>query len=453
MAVSPARTPASISALRGQIARLAWPAMLEMVLNMSVWMFDVAMVGRLGAGSLSVTGVAGQVYWSLMYLVGGFGVAATAMVARRVGAGEMEEAARVGSQGVLLALVSGAAVSLLLWLGAPVIFGLTGLDPEIAAVGVVYLRIICFAAPFLVVGWAFAGILRGFGDTRTPMFIMGFVNVLNISLGYSLIFGKFGLPALGVRGSAAAALIAQISGSLLLLLLIASGKLGRQIELRRAFKPNWADVGRVLRLAAPASVENFLVDLARTVGVFAISSLGALSVAAHEVTAATESLSFMPGSGIATATSVLVGQSLGASDPGRAGAVVRESARLGLIFMGSVGVLFLLVPGILVRVFTTDPAIIALACRCLRVTAFAQPLMALQGVLAGALRGAGDTRSPMIIGGLTSWCCRVTLTYLAVFVFGRDLPWVWGVMVLDWGFKVIWLALAYRRGHWQTVRV
>ncbi len=433
--------------------RLAWPAILEMVLNMGVWMADVAMVGRLGANSLSVTGVSGQVYWSLLFLVGGVGVAVTAMVSRRVGAGELSEAARVGSQGIIVAFLFGLALFALIWTAAPGIFALTGLGPEVAPQGVAYLRTVCLAAPFVVTAMAFSGVLRGFGDTRTPMYITAFVNVLNITLGYSLIYGRLGLPALGVRGSALAAATAQTLGAILFFTVIVSRKVRAHVDLTAVLHPDWVEIGRIVRLAVPASLESFFVDMARTVGVFAITSLGALSMAAHEVTAATESLSFMPGIGFATATAIIVGQSLGGGDPAKARAGVRQGVWLGLTFMGGLGVLFFLIPGVMVRVFTDDPAIIALASKCLRVTAFAQPLMCLEAILAGALRGAGDTRSPMIVGGVTSWFGRVTLTYLAVFVFHLPLPWVWGVMVVDWGLKVLWMAAVYRRGRWLEVRV
>jgi len=184
-----------------------------------------------------------------------------------------------------------------------------------------------------------------------------------------------------------------------------------------------------------------------------VASLGAVSMAAHEVTATAEGLSYMPGFGFCVATTILVGQSLGGGDPARARAVVGEAARIALLFMGTMGVVFFFFPEPLVRIFTSDPEIIPLATRCLRVIAVVQPLAALQGVLSGALRGAGDTRSPMIVAGVTSWGCRVVLTYVAIFALHLPLPWVWGVMGIDCALKVAWLAVIYRKGRWQEVAV
>jgi len=441
------------SSIRGELLRLAWPAMLEMVLHMSVWMADVIMVGRLGAIALSVTGFSGQVYWPIIFFVGGVGVAVTAVVSRRVGAGQGQEAAEVGSQGVLLALGAGVVVGLAIWLAAPGIFALTRLGPEVVSLGTAYLRIICFGAPFIVSALALSGILRGFGDTRTPMLIAAFINILNIILGYSLIYGRLGLPALGVLGSATAALVAQVSGTLLFLGLIVGGRVGPRIHLRAVLRPDWTEIGRIARLAVPAGLETLFVDLARIAGLLAVASLGSVSVAAHEVAAATESLSFMPGFGLAVATSIITGQSLGRGDPARAKAGVRQGALLGLGLMGGMGLLFFLFPEPLVRIFTNDPAIIPVATKCLRVVAIAQPIMAVQGAFAGALRGAGDTRTPMLIGLVTSWGWRVTLTCVVVFALHRSLPWVWGVMVVDAALKLLWTAAAYRRGRWLGVRI
>jgi putative MATE family efflux protein len=443
----------SVRSIRREVLRLAWPAMLEMVLHMSVWVVDVIMVGRLGANALAVTGFCGQVYWPVVFFVGGVGVAVTAIVSRRVGAGLGQKAAEAGTQGLLVALGAGVLVSLGLWLAAPAILALTRLGPEVTTLGVAYLRIICFGAPFLVSALALAGVLRGYGDTRTPMLIVALMNVMNIFLCYSLIYGKFGLPALGVLGSAVAALSAQVAGTLAFLALIAGGKVGVRIDLGVILRPDWAEIGGIVRLAVPAGMESFFVDLARIAGLVVITSLGPVSVAAHEVAAVTESLSFMPGFGLAVATSIVVGQSLGRNDPARAKAGVREGALLGLALMSVMGIIFFVIPGPLVRIFTNDPAIIAVATKCLRVVAVAQPVMAIQGALAGALRGAGDTRTPMLIGLVTSWGCRFTLTLLVVFGLHRPLPWVWGVMVVDGILKLILTAMVYRRGRWLRMEI
>jgi len=424
-----------------------------MVLHMGVWMFDVAMVGRLGAVSLSATAVSGQVYWSLVFLMGGIGVGLTAVVSRLIGAGERREAGRVGAQGALLALAAGLALGVIVWAAAPGVFLVARLGQEASSLGVTYMRTICLGAPFLVTGMALSGVLRAYGDTRTPMLIVALTNALNVVGDWALIFGNLGFPALGVRGAALASLSAQAVGAVVFMALLFSGRLKARISLADVTRPDRFVVARILRVAVPASLENMFTDLARTVGIFAVTSLGSVAMASHEVTAAAESLSFMPGFGLAVAATVLVGQSLGAGDPARAEAGVRESARMSVMFMGSLGVLFLLIPRQLVSVFTNDPAIIDLASKCLRVTAFAQPFMALQGVYSGALRGAGDTRSPMLIAAVTSWGCRVALSYLAVFVLHLPLPWLWGIMVLDWGVKLAWVTVVYRRGRWREAGV
>lgn len=440
-------------AIRREVFRLAWPAILEMCLHMGVWMCDVAMVGRLGATALSATALSGQIFWGTMMLLWGLGIGVTSIVSRRVGEGNLREAARTGAQGLFVGLLAGLVGGAIIWVLAPSLFALTGLGPEVVATGTTYLRILTRAAPFLVLSTVMGGILRAHGDTRTPMLVVALVNTINVVGDYALIFGHFGLPALGVRGAAIASLTAQVIGAVVLAALLFGGALRVRLTVAAVFRPDWLIIVRILRLSIPASLESMFVDLARTVSVFAVASLGAVAVASHEVTCTTESLSFMPGYGFAIAATILVGQNLGAGQPERARATVAEAARIALWFMGSVGVLFLFFPRPLVSIFTNDPAIIDLAATCLRVSAFAQATMALHGVYSGALRGAGDTRTPMLISGITSWGFRVALTFVAIFVFDLGLPWVWGIMALDYALKLAWVAAAYRRGRWLRVTV
>lgn len=452
-ALPPPERAAPKPTLRREIFVLAWPAVLELVLNMLSWMAGVAMVGRLGANALSATGFSGQIFWAAIFFTGGIGVAVTAIVSRRVGAGDPAAAGREGAQGILPALGAGLVIGAGLYFVAPGIFHLTNLGPEASSIGVTYLRTLCVGAPILTTTMAMSGILRGFGDTRTPMVISVVSIILGIATGYALIFGRFGLPALGARGAA----LANVGGeavALLLTVLVAFGG-GHRAGLRAAwmFRVEKRVLSSIVGLGLPASLESFFIDLGRAAGMFAVASLGALAVAGHEVTAVTESLSFMPGYGFAMATTILVGQSLGAGDPVKAKAAVAATARLSVLLMGLMAVLFLLFPRVLVSIFTNDPEIIDLAARCLRVAAFAQPFIALEGVYAGALRGAGDTRSPMLVSGTVSWGCRVALTYVAVFVLHLPLPWVWGVMVLDWGLKALFLYLVFKRGRWQVIKV
>lgn len=433
---------------RAEVLRLAWPAILEMMLHMGIWIVDTAMVGRLGAAALSATGLGGQVYFSLIFVLGGIGVATTAMVSRHVGAGEGRQAGFVAGQALVLGLVAAAGLAVAVQAGAHLIYDLASLGPAVGALGTTYMRIISLGAPLLVVNLIANGALRATGDTRTPLLIAATVNALNAIFDYLLIFGVAGLPRLGVAGAALASLTAQVAGGILGLVALA-----RQNPAFRprwaGWRPHWETIRRLVRLSIPAALESLFMDGARTVNMFAVSGLGVAAFAASQVAVAAESLSFLPGYGFTIAASILVGQKLGARAPGEARNSVVQALLLALAVMSSMGLFFLVMPRFLVGFFTRDAAVVDLAARCLMIAALVQPAIATTEVLTGALRGAGDTRTAMYVTAFGSWGLRVPLTYLGVYAFGFSLAGVWLIMVLDWFARSLLAAVVFRRGRWQ----
>ena len=449
----PTATPAYRRSLRREILRLAWPAILEYSLHTMVWLVDVAFVGRISAEALSATGLGGQVYFFALFLFGAVSTAATAMIARRIGAGQPAEGARIAGQLGVIGLGLGLVVTALIWLISPLVFAATQLGPEVSALGVSYQRILSLGAPMFILRSVLVGAMHGFGDTRSPMVIAAIAGLFNIFADWALIQGRLGLPPLGVAGAATASALAHVLGAVILLFILAKRLTPARVDFRRALQFQWPVLRTTIRLGLPAAGEHLLTDSARTIGVFIIAYIGVTAVAAHEVTVAVESLSFMPGWGFAIATSIIVGQSLGRGDPARARAAVREAALIAVAFGLTMSALMLLFPGPLVGLFTTDATVRATATRLLRIAGLVQPLIAIQGVCGGALRGAGDTRSPMIAGGVSSWLVRLSITYVAVILLGLPVDWVWWAMLGDWLVRATWLWVVYRRGRWQEVQV
>ncbi len=439
--------------LRREIISLAWPAILEFSLHTVVWLTDVAFVGRLGPEALSATGLGGQVYSLVLFLFEAAAVAATAMVSRRVGAGDHQGAGRIAAQAGGVGLLLGCLTALVIWSAAPTVYSLTRLGPQVAALGVTYQRIIAFGAPAFLFRSALAGSIRGFGDTRSSMAVSVVAGLFNILGDWVLVFGKLGFPELGVAGAALASAMSHLLGAALLVVIVMMHLSPARIDLRGIFRFDRAAMRTMLRLALPAAGEHLFTDVARTVGVFAVAHLGAMAMAAHEVTAAAEALSFMPGFGFAMATSVIVGQNLGRGRPDLSRAAVGEGLRIAVLFGATMACVFLAFPGSLVGVFTTDTGVAGVAARLLRIAAIAQPFIAMQGIFGGALRGAGDTRSPLVASGVTSWAVRVALTYLTVVFLGLPVDWVWWAMTVDWAAKSLWMWILYRQGRWQRVSV
>ncbi len=437
---------------RSEIFTLAWPAILEMTLHMLAWVVDVAMVGRLGATALGAVSLGGQIFFAVAFFLGSLGVGMTALVARRWGAGDTESASRAAAAGLFSAAILGIVAAAAVYLAAPTVFSLSGFSRQGIASGISYMRISAPAAIFMVPTAAANGVMRGTGDTRTPLLVTVIANVINIVGDYLLIFGVGFFPEMGVAGAALAFTISQV---------VASGfafyalSLRRRVHLSRdsILHPHMPTLKRLLTLSLPAGISVLMMDSARTVTTFIIAAEGEAILAAHQVAITTEALSFMPGYGFALAAGVITGQSLGAGLEDRARAGTIECAKLASLVMGSVGVLFLVFPRELVSVFSSDPALVPLAAACVRIAGLVQIPVALGEVLSGSLRGAGDTRSGMVVASLASWGLRVPLTWFIIRYLGLSLVFVWIALVFEWFLRTSALYLIYRRGHWTKLDI
>jgi len=414
-----------------------------MFLYTVVWVVDTGMVGRLGPDAVAAVGWAGQTTWVASAFFMGLAVATTSLVARAVGARRPGEAALWTRLSMLLAAGAGVATAGVFWAAAPTLFAITRLPPAVSGPGTTYIRIVALGNLVGVPLWVASAAHRGFGDTRTPLVGSIAVNIVNISLDYLLIFGHFGFPRLGVTGAALANIAgtmvssAYVIGVLVLRRLPATPGPGRRIA--------WSDLRRLVVLGIPSGLENVAIDLARAVAGFAIAGLGTLSLAANELTTAAESISFMPGFGFAVAASVVAGQYVGANEHERGRERVRQGLHLALVFMGGVGLAFVLFPWPFVRLFTTDPELLRLSAQTLRVAGLSQVFVGITEIHAGALRGAGDTRTPLFITALGAWGVRIPLTLVLVYALKAPLPVVWLALLADWSLRSILLSRAYTR--------
>lgn len=443
-------TPGSLRVDNRGVLLLAVPAILEMALHMAVWAVDTAMVGRLGAIELSAVGLGGQVYFALAFILASTCVATGALVARASGAGDSRGAASAGGQGMLLAVGLGLAMAVATWIGAPHLFRLVDLGPEVARQGVAYLRSAAPAASFFLPLLMANAIIRARGDTRTPLVITLVANGINIVGDWALIFGRLGFEPRGVVGAAEALLLGQMAG-----MLLAVFALARVLPWRTGdfLRPAAANLRRMLRIALPAGLETLLIDGSRVLTLFIIASLGPVAVAATQVGIAAEALSFMPGYGLAIAAGIMAGQAAGAGRPDLVRRSTGLSRKWALAFMSLLGLAFIIWPASFIRIFTTDPEVIRLGAMCLRVAGIAQPLIAITEVVMGSMRGMGDTRRAVVFTALGSWGLRVPLTLLVIHVLGLGLVAAWWAMVVDWALRAVLATHYFRSGLWERLQV
>jgi putative MATE family efflux protein len=441
------------TALRLEILRLAWPVVLQNLFRTFMIVVDTAMVGRLGTVALASMSVIGPIGYSTIAVLMALGVGTIATVARAFGEGDSEKREREAATSILVALVAGLVlvVPAMILLPKLVVFLEVPGNAEIGGYARQYLFFFALAIPGLLLENAASAILRGSGDTRTPMLFAIGANVLNIVGNYAFIFGNLGAPARGVAGSGFSTMICYtLQGILLTLVLFVPGR-RKRLTMSSFRAVTRASMARLARVTGPAVVEPLLLQSGFMIFAKAVTALGSAPAAAHRAAVTVESISYMLGYGFSIACSALVGQYLGARRPDRAAIAVRESVFLAAALMSLIGVMFVAIPGTLLSLFIpADPETVRLAVTCLLIAAFEQPLMGAAMSYAGALRGAGDTRSPMIVGALSVWLVRVPLAWLLAHKLKMGLSGLWLTMIADWGVRSFAFAYIVKRGKWRA---
>ncbi len=438
--------------LRKEVLKLALPATGEQLLSMMVSIVDTMLVGHLGASALAAVSLATQWTFMAVTLFTAVSTGATALVARLVGGKDWDTANRTVRQSVLVGLCIGLATTALAQLFAEPALAVLGAEPEVLALGVTYLRIASSVFALSAVMYVGNACLRGAGDTRTAMEVMAVVNVLNVAVAWTAINGPFGLPRLGVAGSALGAAVGRAAGGLLVVGILLKGRSGLRLDLRH-WRADFGIIRRVLRIGLPTGGEQLIMRLGMMAFVRVVASLGTVAVAAHTVALRAESLSYMPGFGFAVAGTTLVGQGLGARDPRRAERSGYLTYQMAAALMAVMGLVFILFAQPLIRLFTDDPMVVQTAVTPLRIVGFIQPFLAGTMVFAGNLRGAGDTRFPMYVTGASVWSIRVPVASLLTFALGMGLSGAWLGMCMDQMVRGAIFFLRFRGGRWKLAKV
>jgi len=388
-----------------------------------------------------------NLFWALF---GAIGVGSTALVARRIGAKEPEAAGDVARQSVLLAFVIGFVIAVVLWVGAPFFLGWLGAEPEVVELGSAYMRAVASTVYMMSILFIGSAIMRGAGDTRTPMLVMLVINVVNIVVAYTLTYGVGPLPALGVLGSGIGAATARGLGGLLILVLLVRGKGPVKIG-RRVPRLDIKTVGQILQIGLPAAGEQLLMRVGQIVLAVFIADLGTVAYAAHQVAVNALSVAYMPGWGFALAATTLVGQELGANRPERASQSVYEALRMAIIVMAIMGGIVSIFSAQVMGIFTDDPAVISAGIPALRIAGVVMPFLGTSFTLSGGLRGAGDTTSVLIMLGACVWGLRVANAYWLGPLLG--LTGIWIAVGVDFIGRSVLLVLRFHSGKWKLVEV
>ena len=440
-----------------KVATLAAPIVAS---NLLMWLSGFAgmyMLSRLGPETLAGLGMANQIVMMVVILVLGITTGTMALVARARGAGDAAAASHILRQSLLLALLQSVVIGLAGIALAPWLLRGLGAEGAAAEAGTLYLRILLVGLLATTLDFTLASTLRGVGDSMTPLRINTAIMALNVAGSALLIFGPGPFPALGIAGAAAGNIGARAVGVAWLWARLRGGRSGFQWQ-PGSWAPDLGIVKRILNVGVPSAVEAFVRSGSSMalMAVVARTGPGTAAVAAHTVGLQMEMFSRMPSIGIGTAATALVGQRMGAGDSASAERVGWLASAMGvalLALLALLGLAMLLVAGPLSRMFSDDPATAGLTADYMRTLALAQPLYGLGMVVAGALRGGGDTRFPMwsaIVGG---WLFMIPAAWL----LGVHLGWgpraVWLVQALNYAVFAGLLTWRFRAGRWKEIRV
>ena len=438
------------------IFTLAWPNMLEQLMQTAVQYIDTAMVGSLGTYATAAVGSTSTVGWLIGSTISALGVGFLAYVSRACGAGEGEKAAKAAAQAVLTVLVSGiffTVVALALSGMVPVWMQVA---PDIQKLASQYFFILyapMLARTAIII---FGTLLRAVGDTKTPMWVGALVNLVNIVLNFLMIYptrtvlgiSVFGF-GWGVIGAAVASAISFVVGGICITVVFWKHPVLSPAE--QSLKPDWTVLRPCLKVALPNALQRCGTSLGYVAFASMINSLGDVATAAHTIANTVESAFYIPGYGMQTAAATLAGNALGARDEDR----IRRLARM-IIFLEvalmilSGGLLFCFAPGMM-RLFSKDALVIALGATVLRMVAVSEPFYGVSIIIEGMMQGMGNTVLPFVFGITGMWGVRILGTFICTQMLNMGLVSAWACMIAHNLLLFAMFLICYKTGKWNPM--
>lgn len=440
--------------LYSDIIRIAWPSLIELTLTQLTSMVDLMMVGGLGAWGIAAVGLTVQPKFLLMTMFVAMNVGSTALVARYRGSSEPKKANEILRQGLLLTFVLSAIASILGYIYAePLVRFMGSSDPQTLAGGTTYLQIQMIGFVPMALTSTITAVLRGVGNTRIAMVYNLVSNVVNVVFNYLLINGHFGFPRWEIAGASIATILGQGVAFILALRVILKGNHYLKLRLKDGFRPQFQHLRNIFDIGIPAMVEQLVMRAGMITYAKTVAALGTVVYATHQIGMNIQAMSFMSGQAFAVSATSLVGQSLGKKRTDMAESYSNHTRRVGMLISIILGVTFFFFGRQIVGLYSDDPDIIAQGARILKLVAFIQPAQSSQFILAGALRGAGDTRATAVITFLTVLLVRPGLAIVLINAFHWGLDGAWIALVADQLLRSLLVLLRYNSGRWKVSRV
>lgn len=430
------------------ILLLAIPMVLEMLMESVFAVVDIFWVSHLGTDAAATVGLTESLLTLIYALAIGLSIGAMAMIARRIGEQNPDGAARAAVQAIAVALLVSILIAVIATPMAPKLLALMGGSPWVVEHGSAFTRIMLAGNATIVVLFMVNAIFRGAGDAAIAMRTLWLANWINIVLGPCLIFGLGPFPKMGIVGAAIATNIGRGTGALYALSRL--GRSGGRFELqRRHLRIEPSIMLRLLRLSGTGTFQVF-IGMASWIGlVRIISSFGSNAVAGYTFGIRVILFALLPSWGMANAAATMVGQALGAGDPERGERAVWKAGFYNMIFLGVIGLVFILFAPQIIWFYTSDPNVAQYGVDCLRIVAYGFLFYAYGMVLGQSFNGAGDTWTPTVINLFVFWLWEIPLAYVLSVVLGLGPRGVFIAITIAFSTLAVVSGAVFRQGRWK----
>ena len=442
------------------ILALAWPTMLEQLMQTAVQYIDTAMVGSLGTNAMAAVGATTTVGWLMGGLVSAWGVGFLAFISKACGAGDKDAAAKAVAQAVIVTVCAGVTFTVLTLSLSGVIPVWMQVAETVRPLATQYFFILYTPMLFRAATIIFGTVLRAAGDTKTPMKVGVWVNIINVTLNFLLIYPTRPLTVLGLTFTMPGAGMGVVGAALASAIAVAVGGIYITVVLWKhpvispkgqKFRPDWSILKPTVKVAIPNMLQRFGTSLGYVSFAAMINALGEVATSAHTVANTVESLFYIPGYGMQTAAATLAGNAYGAKDPQRMKKLARMfiPIEVGLMIISG-GALFLFAPP-LVKLFSADAAVIALGVTVLRMVAVSEPFYGFSIIVEGMMQGVGRTKLPFVFNVAGMWGVRILGTFICTNFFGMGLVSAWACMIAH-NLLLFGLFLGcYIKGTWNPL--
>ncbi|MBW2977720.1 MATE family efflux transporter [Candidatus Woesearchaeota archaeon] len=430
------------------ILTLSWPTMIAMLLHVGFNIVDTIFVGRIGPEAIAAVSVVFPIVFLMFALGGGLGIGTTSLIARYIGAKKIKEADNAAEHSFIIALVISIIFAVLGLLFADKLYVLMGAAPDIVNLSVRYSRWIFGFNIFMFISLTATSILRGLGNMKAPMIGMVSATVLNIILDPLLIFGVWIFPELGIDGAALATVISRFFAAVIMMWFIFSPKTKVSIKPRNfKFKPFF--VKEILRVGIPSSIHQSLMSFALMIFTRIIAVFGSIAIAAYGIGFRLESFVILPVLAIAASVITIVGQNVGAKKFDRAERTVWSAAKISVLIVTVIALLFFIFPHFFFRIFSSDPELIGYGVDFLRILSLAYIFVAVSITIGSAFQGAGYATPTLIMTVVRLFILGIPLALLFAFVLGYGLKGVWIGIALSTLISTVISVIWFKLGTWK----